>query len=148
MGNPRLFEASKRAGKQFSSTNQPAGAGRKPNAIRAYIKENDLSSQDVRAAIQDLMAKTEDELAAVANDKTAPVLYRGFARAIIKEIKDAGLTNIEVLITRAFGKPTEFVKQEIDLTTTVATMSREEKIAELKRLQGASVATTKKPRSK
>lgn len=146
MSNPRLGEYAKKAGTQFSSTYQPGNAGRKPNAIRAYIKENDLSAQDVRSAISNLVTLTDDQLMDVANDKKAPVLLRGFARALIKEIKDSGLANMETLITRAFGKPTEYIQQNIDLTATVATMTREEKIAELKRLSGAASAA-KKPRA-
>ena len=39
---------------QFSSTNQPPKAGRKPNMLKKFIKEYDVSKQDVETIIKNL----------------------------------------------------------------------------------------------
>lgn len=138
--NMNISEAARKAGTFFSSTNQPdpSKVGRKPNAIKAYVTENDLSSQDIATAIRALAVMTPDQLSDVAADKAAPVLIIGFARAMMIEIKKGGLQNIETLLTRTFGKPVETIKQEIDMHGEIVTLTRAEKEAKIKALQSAA----------
>jgi len=52
MNNPNLTEHSKNT--QFSSTNPPRNPGRKPNILKKFIKEYDVSKQDVETIIKNL----------------------------------------------------------------------------------------------
>lgn len=120
-GNPDLRAATVRAGKSFTSTNQPPpeNKGPKPSVIRAYIKENDLGIKDVQAAIRYMAEMTMEDLKKLSDDTAAPVLLRGFASAIIKEIKRGGLYNLETLMNRAFGKPKEVSDDAIRETNPI-----------------------------
>ena len=129
-GNPNIGKIAIEAGTTFSSTNQPKNKnGVKPSRIRAYIQENDLGSADVGAAIRSLAEMTEVELQTVYDDIEAPVLLRGFAAAIAAEIKRSGLANLEILLSRAIGKPKETIEHSggIDITN----LTKEERDAEI-----------------
>jgi hypothetical protein len=73
-GNPNIHEEARKAGVQFSSTNQPANPGRKPNAIKAFAAENDLSLNDVTNAIKHLANLTEEEVK--KHSVTGPIIVQ------------------------------------------------------------------------
>ena len=120
MPNPRGNPNISKYGNRFSKENQPDHKpGPKPSRIRAYIQENDLSTNDVSAAIRALAEMSAKELKAVYDDDDAPVLLRGFAIAIMTEMKRGGLLNIEALLNRALGKPKESVEHTVTGPITV-----------------------------
>lgn len=132
-GNPNLGKAAIEAGTTFSSTNQPSNRpGPRPSRIRAYIQENDLGTNDIRAAIGALAEMTAEELAKVKEDEQAPVLLRGFAFAMMVEMQKGALVNLEMLLNRAFGKPKESVEHSVGINTTSLTKEELDKeIADL-----------------
>jgi len=132
-GNPNIGNIAKEKGTLFSAENQPTNKpGPRPSRIRAYIQENDLSTNDIRAAIGALAEMTAEELAKVKEDETAPVLLRGFAFAMMVEMQKGALVNLEMLLNRAFGKPKESVEHSGGINTTQLTKEeRDKEIAEL-----------------
>jgi hypothetical protein len=115
-GNPNIHEEARKAGVQFSSTNQPANPGRKPNAIKAFAAENDLSLNDVTNAIKHLANLTEEEVKKISGDSNTPILVKGFAKALLTELEKGGLMNLELLISRTFGK----AKESVEVTGDIA----------------------------
>jgi hypothetical protein len=119
--------------KQFTKTNRPKNPGRKPSKLRKYIKETNVSREDVSAMIKNVVfAKSEQDLKKILTDPTQPMVIRLFIKAFLNDFKKGGLVNLEVLMNRAFGSP----KQEIDLNgeMTVTAMSHEEREARIDEL--------------
>jgi len=97
-------------GVQFSSTNQPKKNGRKPNKFKKFIKENEISSDDISNVISTMLQKNEEELKTIMNDKKVPFLLRGFVRALFDDVQKGNLNNIQVLLDRSVGKVKEKVE--------------------------------------
>jgi hypothetical protein len=112
-GNPNLGKAAIAAGTTFSKDRQPSNPGRKPNAIRAFAIENDLSLNDVTNAIKHLANLTEAEVLEIATKEDTPILIKGFAKALISELEKGSIMNIELLISRTFGKSKESVEHSV-----------------------------------
>jgi hypothetical protein len=122
MPNPRGNPNIANYGNRFSKDNQPGNKpGPRPSRIRAYIQENDLSTNDIRAAIGALAEMTAEELAKVKEDEQAPVLLRGFAFAMMVEMQKGALVNLEMLLNRAFGKPKESMEVTGDISYEIKT---------------------------
>lgn len=100
-------------GKKFTSEYQPNNTGRKPSKLKAMIEVNDLSSNDVSDLLLSLFDKTEDELTAIAFDQNKPFLVRTFVKAMLKDLSQDSIYNINNLLDRAIGKP----KEKTQLTT-------------------------------
>ena len=92
---------------QFTSENQPKNRGRKKSKLKGMIEVNDLSSTDVSDLILSMMDKTEDELKSIAADYEKPFLIRSFVKAMLKDMSNDNLYNINNLLDRAVGKPKE-----------------------------------------
>lgn len=98
--------------KLFTSDYQPKNRGRIPSKLRAVIKDNQLSAEDVRCCIKEIIVKNEIELDQYIKDKEEPLLIRIFAKALMADFKTGRLYNVETLLNRMFGLP----KYDIDLT--------------------------------
>lgn len=106
-------------GKRFSSDYQPNNTGRKPSKLKAMIEVNDLSSNDVSDLLLSLFDKTEDELMAISSDPEKPFLIRTFVKAMLKDLSQDSIYNINSLLDRAVGKPKEKVEQTGEQTLTI-----------------------------
>lgn len=122
MGYDKLSEAGKAT--QFSSTNQPPNAGRKPNKLKKYIKDNNLSMTDLVWIFQTIISQhTADEVKKMVetrkDDKGGPLnaLVWGFLYAWLKDCQKGwtggGINTI--MLDRAYGK----VQQEIKHTGNI-----------------------------
>ena len=99
---------------QFSKENQPKNKnGRKSNKLKAFIKDAELSSDDVSDSIKMVLLMSEAELKDLGNDKEKPMLFRSFCNAIADDIKRGSLSNINSLLDRAVGKVTD--KSEVKI---------------------------------
>lgn len=130
----RLMEIGKNT--RFSKTNQPANPGRKPSKIKKFITEAgevELSNEDIGRAINLIIDMNEAELKAFYDDKTKPVVLRGFAGAVAAEVKKHGLQNIMVLLERSFGKAAESIKHSGSIE--FKSLTREEKEEQIKALE-------------
>ena len=97
-------------GKPFSSTNQPANAGRKPNIIKKYMKDYDFTKQDIDNIFTTLLLTPKTELEKIKRDPKTPAGVAAFISGILHDIKrgDARVTN--QIIDRVHGKAKESVE--------------------------------------
>lgn len=104
----------KRGGKKFSSTYQPKNKnGRKKSKLKEFIKDSELSSDDVSGALKKVLLMNEAELKALGNNKNESILLRGFVKAVTTDISNGTLSNINIMLDRSIGKVTE--KSEVKI---------------------------------
>lgn len=92
---------------QFSSENQPANNGRKRNVFKETQKDYELSLDDMRQMMTDLLSLDPDQLKEIVQDKSVPVFKVVIASAIMKSIKEGNWTQVNYMADRLFGKATE-----------------------------------------
>jgi hypothetical protein len=102
-GNPRIAEYGKAT--QIKKGQRPPGGGRKRSLIKQFAIESDLSPEDISRAINLIIDMTEAELTDLSKDSSRPIILRGFAGAVLAELKKHGIQNIMLLLDRSFGKP-------------------------------------------
>jgi hypothetical protein len=118
---------------QWSSTHQPKRKnGRKPSAIKKYIKDNNLNYYDIAALSKYILPLTKDQLATLSKDEKAPFVVRLFAVAVMKDMSRGNLSNIMQLIDRAVGKPKE--THELSGPGGGPIMTREERLIRTQQL--------------
>lgn len=107
--NPTVNETNKAT--RFSKSNQPKNAGRKKNKF-TYLKDQyDLSATDVSNIIKYIASMTPDDLKELIESKTTPVIILAYASAAYHAIKDGNLGQIETMLNRVIGKPTDKIEQ-------------------------------------
>jgi len=111
-------------GKKFSSENQPENNGRRPNAFAKYIREK-ASLDDIRAFISSIILYDADEIQQILKDKKdkPPMLSLIFLKAMTSDMDRGELTNSEILMNRAFGRPDKTIKVGIN-EISAETMSK------------------------
>jgi hypothetical protein len=95
---------------QFSSTNQPENRGRKPSLLARYIKENGVSITDIKLMIGSFVfAYNTKEIATLLKDKDnpPPIGVSLILGALSDDLKKKSLGNLEKLMDRAYGRPTQ-----------------------------------------
>jgi hypothetical protein len=105
-------------GVRFSSTNQPAKRGRRPNTLKKVIDENKLSKDDVKNLFLNILSERMGTLKKriEKSDKLAPFEAIGI-RSVIEDLKKGDMKNINIMLEWCFGKPS----QHIDATVTSVT---------------------------
>jgi len=68
------------------------------------------SQQEMQGTIRVMLAMTLDELKEVYEDPNTPAFEKTIAIVIRKSIEKGSLFNMELLLSRAFGKPRESVE--------------------------------------
>jgi len=96
---------------RFSSEYQPANRGRKPSKLKAWIKENNVSSDDFIAIFKTIIAThTLEELEVFVNEKNKgklPVIVALCIAAFLHDMKTGTLTAANSILDRIMGKPTQ-----------------------------------------
>lgn len=98
-------------GNTFSSTNQPANAGRKKK-IYTVLKDKGYSADDIKLAFGEMAFYTLKELKEVYGDEEKPIITRIVANQFFQALKKSDWTKIKEILDHSLGKP----KQEIDNT--------------------------------
>jgi hypothetical protein len=94
---------------QFTSDKQPENRGRKPSILR-YIKDNGVSLTDIKLMLGSfIFDHTTDDIAALLKDKNnpPPIGISIILGALNEDLKNKNLVNLEKLMDRAYGKPTQ-----------------------------------------
>jgi hypothetical protein len=117
IGNPNIVEAGK--GTRFSKTNRPKNPGRKPSKLKKWIKDYELSKNDVDAVfINFLFDKSIGEIEEIINDKKLrDKLPSGIGfqlQILINQAKKGNGRHLENILYMLFGKPT----QGLDITAS------------------------------
>ncbi len=92
----------------FSATNQPEKNGRRPYALKKYIKDNGLSAPDISAMMKYLLPLNQKQIKKMVTDEEIPFAMRLFARALMEDMKRGNLANILNILDRAVGKPVQY----------------------------------------
>jgi Ca2+-binding EF-hand superfamily protein len=135
---------------QFSSSNQPNNPGRKKNIIKQYIKDYDVSLDDIKAMITNLIfVYTPDEinnfLKEKDKDKKPSIGVIMILKALMVGMETGSLENWVILMYRAYGK----ASQKMDITSgslplTVMTQEeRQKRLDELLKKAGKNVSKSK-----
>lgn len=91
---------------RFTSTNQPAQGGRKPSKLKKFMKDNNVSNEDVGRMIRSVLFDyTMDQLSALEHDDKKPMIIRLFARAFRADWQRGSLQNFQTFVDRAYGAP-------------------------------------------
>lgn len=128
IGNPNI----KNYAKKFTSTYQPANAGRKPSQLKKFIKENGIGSEDVSLMMKNIIlaGKTFDDLKKLLEDETQPMVIRLFIKAFLTDFKNGTLNNFEIFLNRIFGNPKQPIQFEQSITQ-ISPEQREELLKDL-----------------
>jgi hypothetical protein len=108
MNNPNVGKV----GKHFSKDYQPEKTGRRKNVFKKTQKDYDMSLDDMRQMLTDLLSMSSSELKKIVKDKNAPAFKLVIAAAINESIKKGNWTQVNYMADRLFGKALE--KHEID----------------------------------
>jgi|LSPZ01.1.fsa_nt_gi hypothetical protein len=115
---------------RFSKTNQPEKRGRKPDKIKKYIQEYDLSSSDVNAILTKILFDhTLGDLEAIIADpekKNNLVTFIAYVIMILQKSAEKGdIRPLSYFMDRMFGKPDDKVSVSMPLSNGF-TMTEEE----------------------
>ncbi|GHU09763.1 hypothetical protein FACS1894151_08200 [Spirochaetia bacterium] len=105
-------------GKKFSSDNQPENPGRKPSALSRYIKDGGVSITDIQLMLGSfIFDHTTKEIAALLKDKEnpPPIGVSIILAALNEDLTNKNLGNLEKLLDRAYGKPTQKVDGSLSI---------------------------------
>ena len=96
---------------RFSSEYQPPNRGRKPSQLKAWIKENNVSSDDFIAIFTTIIAThTLEELEDMVSEekkKKLPVIVALCISAFLRDMKTGTLVSANSILDRIMGKPTQ-----------------------------------------
>jgi hypothetical protein len=105
IGNPNIAEAGKLT--QFSSENQPGIQGKKKNRFKQIQNDFELSIDDMRQVITDLLSMSPEEIKALKDNKEEPAYRLVIASAIFNCIKTGNWSQVNYMFDRLFGKAKE-----------------------------------------
>jgi len=102
--NPKSLENLKKFEKGFDPRRNIKGVPRK---LVSKISDIGYTNSEVNDTIKNIAALTEDEVKQLADNTDCTLLERMVAKAILKDFGKGSLWNLELIISRAFGKPKE-----------------------------------------
>lgn len=123
-----LFEKGNKEGKKFSSENQPQNRGRKPSiykklkAITSKKVGYELEKEDYFKVIRWVMEQNAGTLEVLIKDKDGrpnkdtPLWLINIISAINADIRYGRTTTVEMIFDRVFGKATQPIEGEMQVT--------------------------------
>lgn len=78
-----------------------------PKKLTTRLAQLGYTQRQAKTTIMTILALTEAEVQAVADDASATILERTVAKAVLDDMKKGRLTNLETLLTRTTGKPAQ-----------------------------------------
>ena len=109
------FEPGNKHGNRFKKGESGNALG-KPRKLLSTVKGLGYTRVELQDSLTNLITLTIDQLKDHEQKSDVPALERIICRAILKSYKNGSLYNIEVLMDRIFGRPTEskHITGEID----------------------------------
>lgn len=116
------FKEGNKSGNRFTSSNQPSKKGRKPSRFKEIINELDelgesLSLEDFNKVVKSLLTLNKDKLVEIAQNSETPIAIVIIASAIAGDIENKQLGNLDRLLDRVYGKATQKVESDINLSS-------------------------------
>jgi hypothetical protein len=137
VGNPNIAELGENT--QFSKTHRPKHPGRKPSKLKKWIKDYELSKNDVNAVFTNfLFDKSISEIEEIINDKKLwdklPAGIGFQLQILSNQAKKGDGRHLENILYMLFGRPV----QSMDITTSsdleIISMTLEERRNRIKEL--------------
>lgn len=136
---------------QFTSDRQPAAnkrsGGRKPSHLKAWIKNDNVSTDDVRSIISKLITrcKNMDDVKDLVKDPKTPPMVLFPLKALLNDYKFGRLKTYEWLIEYAYGKAVQETRNtNINSSEDLKNMTPEERRARIDELMARRAAATAK----
>jgi hypothetical protein len=114
--------------KMFTTDYQPKNPGRKPSKLKKYMKDNQVSDEDIRRIIRNFIAcdYTVRDLFIIANDPKQPAFITALARTLYFNIEDGEFGEWWEALRRVVAMPTESVEHSGSLEQKISTITRQE----------------------
>ena len=138
-GNPNIVEYGKAT--RFGEGQDPSEVGKKGGRRKSIIKklkeisdeefDEEFSEASILRLIKSMLFRSTDELTAVKEDKTLPVIVVVIASAILHDISKGSLLSANSILDRVMGKANENITVKTD-------MSYEEAKKRIEQLDGLS----------
>lgn len=125
------FVKGNKYGNRFTSENQPKGAGRKPSIFKFIKKQTgttvapEMSKEDYIKVIRFLMERSASELEPLVKgadgkvNSNTPIWVVNVISAIHSDIRYGRTSTVEMLFDRVFGKSTQSIEADVEVTNTV-----------------------------
>lgn len=107
--NEGMNDVNLKRGRQFSSEYQPAKRGRKPSHLKKWLKEDNVSTRDIRQLFSRVIsgAKTIADIEALLIDPNTPPIVLFPLRALLDDFESGKITTLMWLAEYAYGKPVQ-----------------------------------------
>ena len=102
---------------QFSSTRQPAKAGRKPSRLKKWIKDFDVSKSDIDILARNIIfnysyKELKQLYKEMETDENLPVGIAALISGMLHDIKRGDNKVMNSLFDRIYGKPVDYNEME------------------------------------
>jgi hypothetical protein len=113
MGNPNIVQAGIKT--RFSDTNRPKKPGRKPSHVKQWMKDFDLSVEDVKIIYKNfLFGKTYGDISKILNDpeerEKLPLSLALQIEILTKAAAKGDGRHLEDILSRIVGKPMQGIE--------------------------------------
>jgi hypothetical protein len=134
MSNPNL--AQEGINYRFSSTRQPKNTGRKPSKLKKFIKEYNVSSEDINIIFTNLLFNYSlDELKEIYKEfsnktdkvNNLPAGVAAFISGIIHDVGRGDMRAITLILDRVYGKPVQNIDMKTSGQMELTSMAPEER---------------------
>lgn len=89
----------------------------RPKKYLTTLKEQGYTLSEINDTLQVIISLNEEQLKKVKDDTTSTILEKVIASALIKSLKNGTMDDLEVLITRVYGKPQQKIEQDVKITS-------------------------------
>jgi hypothetical protein len=147
MGNPNIIQAGIKT--RFSDTNRPEKPGRKPSHVKKWMKDFDLSVEDVKIIYKNfLFGKTYGDISDILNNpeerKKLPLSLALQIEILTKAATKGDGRHLEDILSRVIGKPIQGVDIKTSSDLEIISMTPEERKKRIAALMKEAKARAKK----
>jgi len=106
--------------KKFTTTYRPKNPGRKPSHLKKWIKEHNVSAQDVRLLLTGILtkAKSIEDLTDILRDPKTPPIILFPLRALISDYSKNKTDTYKFLLEYGFGPPLQEIRHSGGMENT------------------------------
>ena len=122
-------------GKGFESHPERINLRGRPKRIYTILKEKGYSLTDVKTAFKEMAFYTIDELKAVHEDDTQPIITKIIANQFMLAFNKGDWNKVKEIMEHAIGKPTQAIEVEAKVKNPYESMTDEQLEAERKQLE-------------
>jgi len=120
------------SGKMFSSTYQPKRNGRKPSHLKQYIKDHNVSTQDIRIILGGILTeiKNVEQAKEKLLDTKTPFIVKLFLKPLIADWAKSKIDTAKWLTNYGFGMPQQEIvsrNENTNIDLEIKNLTKEER---------------------